>query len=49
MLREAKHFRLFPLEGSLRKRSEILLPRLLDQNDSYDATASTPNDKSQNQ
>jgi hypothetical protein len=61
-LREAKHLWLFPLGGSLQKRSEIeslasrtqsaalqLLPRLRDQNDSYETMESNPNDKSQDQ
>ena len=57
-----KHLWLFPLGGSLQKRSEMeslasrtssaalqLLPRLRDQNDSYEAAGSTPNDTRQNQ
>jgi hypothetical protein len=45
MLREAKHLWLFPVGGSLQKRSEILLPRLRDQNDSYMAFGSKPNEE----
>ena len=61
-LRETKHLWLFPLGGSLQKRSEMeslasrtssaalqLLPRLRDQNDSYEAARSRPNDKRQDQ
>ena len=49
MLRETKHRWLFPVGGSLQKRSEILLPRLRDQNDSYEAAGSKPNEKRQDQ
>ena len=44
-MREAKHLWLFPVGGSLQKRSEILLPRLRDQNDSYETVGSKPNEK----
>ena len=59
MLREAKHLWLFPLGGSLQKRSEIesLASRTLSaalqlrftQNDSYEAAGSKPNEKRQDQ
>ena len=55
MLRETKHLWLFPVGGSLQKRSEIesLASRTLSaalqlrfaQNDSYEAAGSKPNEK----
>jgi hypothetical protein len=49
MLKEAKHLWLFPLGGPFQKRSEIVLPRLRDQNDSRETVASKPNEKRQDQ
>jgi hypothetical protein len=59
MLRKAKHLWLFPLGGSLQKRSEMeslasrtssaALQLRCAQNDSYEAVASKPNDKRQDQ
>ena len=59
MLREAKHLWLFPVGGSLQKRSEMeslasrtssaALQLRFAQNDSYDAVGSKPNEKRQDQ
>ena len=42
MLSEAKHLCLFPLLGRFRFESEILLPRLRDQNDIWEMASSAP-------